>query len=275
MHTDDYVLGTHDEEIARLGVQHAVWRPRALDALRRAGVSRGQRVVDFGCGPGYASLDLADVVGPLGEVVAIDRSARFLDHLRRAAEARGASQIRLRQVDLSTEPAPFEAYDAAWCRWIFAFLPQPKEALASLVRGIRPGGAIVVHEYLEYATWRLIPRVSSFERFVAEVMGSWRAEGGEPNVGAELVAWLEAAGCRIECVETICDVVSPANFAWHWPAGFFEGGLDRLLELRRVGAAEAEAVRRDFAAALANPSTRVVTPMVLEIIARRLDGHGS
>ncbi len=28
----DYVLGTHDDEIYRLGFQHRVWRPRALDA---------------------------------------------------------------------------------------------------------------------------------------------------------------------------------------------------------------------------------------------------
>ena len=25
----DYVLGTHDDEIYRLGFQHRVWRPRA------------------------------------------------------------------------------------------------------------------------------------------------------------------------------------------------------------------------------------------------------
>jgi hypothetical protein len=36
----DYVLCTHDEEIARLGLQHAVWRPRVLDAWRRAGITR-------------------------------------------------------------------------------------------------------------------------------------------------------------------------------------------------------------------------------------------
>jgi len=37
----DYVLGTHDEEIARLGIQHQVWRPHMLDAWARAGMTRG------------------------------------------------------------------------------------------------------------------------------------------------------------------------------------------------------------------------------------------
>ncbi len=26
----DYVLGTHDEELERLGLQHRVWRPRMV-----------------------------------------------------------------------------------------------------------------------------------------------------------------------------------------------------------------------------------------------------
>ena len=62
----DYVLGTHDEEIARLGLQHRVWRPRVLDAWRRAGFTLGQTILDVGCGPGHATLDLAEIVGPRG-----------------------------------------------------------------------------------------------------------------------------------------------------------------------------------------------------------------
>ena len=50
----DYILGTHDEEILRLGLQHRVWRPKVLDAWKRAGFTVGQTILDFGCVPGYA-----------------------------------------------------------------------------------------------------------------------------------------------------------------------------------------------------------------------------
>jgi SAM-dependent methyltransferase len=266
----EYVLGTHDEEIARLGLQHAVWRPRVLDAWRRAGFTREQQIVDFGAGPGYASLDLADVVGPAGEVLALDRSARFLNHLEGSALSRGVSQIRTREIDLQCERLGADSADGAWCRWIFTFLPSPREALEGLVRAVRPGGSIVIHEYVEYATWRLVPRVPSFEAFISAVMASWRMEGGEPSVGVELVPWLEAAGCRIDEVRAICDVVGPADFVWQWPTGFFETGLTRLVELGRVSAAEACGMRADFSAALKAPHTRVVTPLLCEIIATRL-----
>jgi len=89
----DYLLGTHDEELARLALQHRVWRPRALDAWRRAGFTVGQTLIDVGCGPGYASLDLAEMVGPSGRIVAIDRSRRFLDALEAARRGRGLDHI--------------------------------------------------------------------------------------------------------------------------------------------------------------------------------------
>ena len=37
----DYVLGTHDEEMARLGLQHEVWRAAVLDCWKRAGITGG------------------------------------------------------------------------------------------------------------------------------------------------------------------------------------------------------------------------------------------
>ena len=86
----DYVLGTHDEEIERLALQHRVWRPRASDAWRRAGFTQGQTILDVGCGPGHATLDLAEIVGQSGRVVALDRSRqrRTRSSPKRAARTR-------------------------------------------------------------------------------------------------------------------------------------------------------------------------------------------
>ena len=91
----EYVLGTHDEEIARLGLQHRVWRPRALDGWLEAGFTTGQTLVDVGCGPGYATIDLAEIAGPSGRVVAIDRSQRFLDALQANAARRCLPNIEI------------------------------------------------------------------------------------------------------------------------------------------------------------------------------------
>ena len=102
----DYVLGTHDEEIARLGLQHRLWRPRALEAWRRAGFTAGQTILDVGCGPGYASLDLAEIVGRSGRVLAVDRSRRFLDALEAVRRERGLDQIETHEQDLDAGELP-------------------------------------------------------------------------------------------------------------------------------------------------------------------------
>src|SRR3954466_722980 len=100
MQETDYVLGTHDEEVARLGLQHLVWRPIASDCWRRAGITIGSRVLDVGAGPGYATIDLAEIVGPTGEVLGVERSARFLEVARHAVAERGLPHVHFRELDV-------------------------------------------------------------------------------------------------------------------------------------------------------------------------------
>ncbi|MGZ5005294.1 MAG: methyltransferase domain-containing protein, partial [Chthoniobacterales bacterium] len=88
-HETDYVLGTHDEEVARLGLQHRVWRPVVTECWQRVGITDGWRVIDVGAGPGYATADLAEIVGPTGAVLGIERSARFLEVARDRCQRRG------------------------------------------------------------------------------------------------------------------------------------------------------------------------------------------
>ena len=88
----DYVLGTHEEELARLGLQHRVWRPVALDCWQRAGITVGKRVLDVGAGPGYAAIDLAEIVGPTGEVVALERSQNFIRAMETTCRARSLAE---------------------------------------------------------------------------------------------------------------------------------------------------------------------------------------
>ena len=60
----EYVLGTNDEELMRLGFQHRVWGEQAFALWERAGFAPGQTIVDVGCGPGFATLDLARLTNP-------------------------------------------------------------------------------------------------------------------------------------------------------------------------------------------------------------------
>src|SRR4051812_399512 len=80
--TRDYVLGTHDEELQRLGLQHSLWRDHAIDLWQRAGIGAGSAVLDVGCGPGFGSADLSQIVGEAGHVTAIDLSEKYINRVR-------------------------------------------------------------------------------------------------------------------------------------------------------------------------------------------------
>ena len=93
----EYVLGTHAEEVARLGLQHRVWRPVVTECWQRVGITHGWRVLDAGAGPGYATADLAQIVGPAGAVLAIERSARFLKVARARCQSLGLTNVEFRE----------------------------------------------------------------------------------------------------------------------------------------------------------------------------------
>lgn len=239
-----------------------MWRPRALDAWRRAQFTIGQTILDIGCGPGYASADLAAIAG---RVIAVDRSRRFLDVLR----ARGNPRIEAHEVDLDDDELPAQDADGAWVRWVFAFVKQPRDLAARIRSALKPGGVLVIHEYFDYETWSFLPRCEEHEEFVRAVTRSWRAAGGEPNIGRDLPRWLEDLGFEIRSLLPIIDAVRPNDFAWQWPRTFVRTGMQRLIDIGEIAAPRGAEILRAVERVEADRNAIIVTPAVLEIIAVR------
>ena len=265
----DYVLGTHDAEIDRLRLQHRVWRPRMLDAWRRGGITQGQTVVDVGCGPGYASLDLSEIVGPAGRVIAVERSARFLDALRHAAEHNGLANIATLEADITEKPIGDGIADAAWCRWVFSWMTRPELGVANIARVLKPSGVAIFHEYLDYASWGLAPRSEAFSEFVRAIIASVTRTGATIDSALVLPRLLEEAGFDIVSLTPIVDVVAPDNYVWQWPTAFARGYREKLVADGLITADRAREALAALDRAEKEGGVRMITPIVLEIIARR------
>ncbi len=272
-HKPDYVLGTHNDEHARLGMQHSLWREFVLDAWKRAGICTGTRVVDVGAGPGFATMDLADIVGGTGHVTAVEISSKFAQEVKDQANVRGLNNVSVHIVDLMHEDIPLATagaeFDAAWCRWVCMFVPDVGALVRRVHNALRAGGVAVFHEYVHYETYGLQPPTPGIDSFTQAAMKSFSARGGNANIAGTLLKELRQHGFEIMSIKPIARAARPHEPLWQWPAGFIRTYLPRLIELGQVDNAFTANVLAELARAEQDPQSIMLTPTVLEIIARK------
>lgn len=261
MSDGDYLLGTQDIEVERLGLQHRVWRPEMLAGMDSARFSRGETFLDIGAGPGHATADLSDIAGPSGRVIALERAPHFLETLR----SRQLANVEVRGIDLVDDDIGEGIADAAWTRWVLAFLADPAPVVAKIAHALRPGGRAVFHEYLDYEAWRLIPQPAVQRHYRDLVVKSWRDTGGDPDAALQLPHWLADAGMDVVSMRPMVRIIEPADPMWEWPRSFIATNAYRLHDLGYCSEEEA----REFSTLLDDPApgTRMLTPVVAEVIA--------
>lgn len=271
-----YVLGTDSDESFRLGLQHRLWSNASFSLWLRAGVQPGMRVLDLGCGPGHATLDLAQIVGPTGRVVGVDESAGFLKQLGQEAEARKLSNIDRVLGDAQhldhclPSPATDDYFDIVYVRWVFCFVNSPGEVLKGLRRVLRPGGKIVVQDYFNYEQgMTLAPKKEAFTRAIAAVARSWRARGGNPDVMGELPRLAKHHGFEIDHLDVQQRIGRPNTSMWHWPWTFFNSFLPKLVDMGHLSREECDAALKELASISNDETAFVLVPPVFELIATK------
>ncbi len=111
-------------------------------AMRTYPPSPGDRVLDVGCGFGDGSQQLAELVGPTGEVLGADVSEPFVEAAAAEAREAGASNVSFiaGDVQLMELPGPF---DYVFSRMGLMFFANPVQAFRNLASAMRPGGRLV------------------------------------------------------------------------------------------------------------------------------------
>jgi ubiquinone/menaquinone biosynthesis C-methylase UbiE len=139
-----YDAGVQHASIARIGAW-AMWgtdlRPMFTDIARLADLPAGASVLDIPCGGGLAFRGLrADQVV---RYVAGDISPYMLERARREAGRRGVHDaIECVEADVAALQFPDASFDLCVTYNGLHCLPDPRAALAELVRVLRPGGTL-------------------------------------------------------------------------------------------------------------------------------------
>lgn len=272
----EYVLGTGQTETDRLGLQHRLWSGAAHALWERASIAPGQHVLDVGSGPGHATMDLAEIVGPTGRVVAVDESGVFLKQLYERLQGRHLGNVERQLGDVQSLgelfPGDHDSFDMAYARWLLCFVPDPVAVVAGVARLLKTGGRFAVQDYFNYESMSLAPRSPAVTRVVQAVGRSWRDRGGDPDVMARLPAICRQHGLEVKHLAVHDRIArSPAaNMGatmWHWPDTFFRNFVPRLAEMGYLTADEAAAFHEAWAEAARNPDAFMFLPPVFDLIA--------
>lgn len=119
------------------------WRPEMAPLLAPAEIGKGQAVVDYGCGPGMLSLELARQVGPQGHVHAVDINQMFLDRAAEHAENEGLrDRISFHRIEKDVLPLPDASVDRIVCKNVLEYVDEPVSTLRDFRRTLRSGGLV-------------------------------------------------------------------------------------------------------------------------------------
>lgn len=191
----EYALGHSAHELDRLVAQGRFIGDLTAHVFRLAGLSRGLRVLDIGCGAGDVSFLASSIVGPEGSVVGVDRSPDAIAVAeRRAAEAH-ISNVRFVVSDLSelTLDAPV---DAIVGRLVLMYFAKPADVLRRLLPFVKPGGVVVFQE-IDGAGVSAEPICEEFRTANERISETFRRAGIDIRTGVKLPRIFVEAGLPV------------------------------------------------------------------------------
>jgi 2-polyprenyl-3-methyl-5-hydroxy-6-metoxy-1,4-benzoquinol methylase len=158
---DGYSIRGGEHGYRRLDVIAGAAWPGTRAVLERAGLAKGARCLDVGCGGGHVSMELAGMVGPEGQVTGIDMDADIIALARAQAAEAGVPNVRFAVSDARS--LGDERYDLVFARFLLSHLRDPLGVVCGMTERLAPGGVMVVedidHDVFSY------PRSEAYARY--------------------------------------------------------------------------------------------------------------
>lgn len=115
--------------------------------LERLRIKPGMQVVDMGCGNGFYTLRLAELVGKRGQVWAVDIQPEMLRLLQARAADRGLQNIQLTLGQADDPKLPAGCADLILCVDVYHEFSFPKKMLVAMRQALKPDGQLVLAEF--------------------------------------------------------------------------------------------------------------------------------
>jgi SAM-dependent methyltransferase len=187
----DYVHGYHARESVRLQDQAGT----LVDLLHSDTAYRpGSTVLEAGCGTGAQTVTLARR-SPGARFTSVDVSADSLAEAGRRIDAAGLTNVEFRRADIFHLPFGAESFDHVFVCFVLEHLARPVDAVAILMRLVRPGGTITVIEG-DHGSAYFHPDSAAAHDAIHCQVELQAAAGGDALIGRQLYPLLVRAGVR-------------------------------------------------------------------------------
>jgi len=217
--TPTYLLEQDAREFRRLILQSETLNPFTRRLLADAGIAEGMRVLDAGCGARDVALLVAEMVGPSGAVLGVDRSGGALSVARSRSEAMGLTNVSFREGDLVTMARDGD-FDAIVARLVLIHAPDPAALLRALTRYLRPGGIVAFQEWsFPQTSFRCAPSLNLWHQYWGWIRRTMECAGVQKQIGDELHRIFPAAGLPLPQLRLEAPVlVGPDPGPYEWSA---------------------------------------------------------
>jgi len=162
-----------------IGVFESETREVALvkeEIVAAMGLRPGETVADVGSGTGLFLDALCDAVGQDGEVIAVEISPRFGEHLEQRIADEGLAQARVVMCDERSSNLEPNSVDCIFVCDTYHHFDYPADTLASLHAALREGGRLVIVDFERKpgvsSDWVLDHMRAGKEAFIDEISGA-------------------------------------------------------------------------------------------------------
>jgi SAM-dependent methyltransferase len=261
--SDPYFLGYRQAEQERLERQAHELAHDSGWLFDQVGVREGWRVVEIGCGPQGCLGLLAERVGATGRVVGIERSAEQVQRAQQFVADSHFTNVDVLHADARRTGLLEQSFDLATARLVLVNVPEPELLVREMVRLVRPGGVVALHEP-DSTTQRCDPPLPAQTRLLQILNTYAELNGIDRTIGPRVPRLLREAGVVDVRVNALVHEYPLGHGRRMLLLEFVENARSRILDQKLIGEVELNELTAALKRYLEDPETLVLSSVFVQ-----------
>lgn len=269
--SDPYLLGYRQAEQERLERQSLELAHESSWMFDQIEIQNGMQIVEIGCGPRGCLSILSERAGANGKVIGVERNAEQVERARKFVAESQLSNVEVLNLDARETGLPAGSFDLVTARLVLVNVPQPAMILKEMMRLVRPGGMIALHEP-DATTQRYDPPLPAQEQLLQLLNTYAEMNDIDRTIGLKLPRLLREAGLEDVRVNSFVHIYPIGHGRRMLLLEFVENARSRLMEKNLIGKTELDNLTAALKNHLEDPETTVLSSVFIQAWGRLPNG---